>query len=244
MQKSPFTIGKKTSRLVEISTPFNIVENYKNNNIQSLQCGDTTLNIDGYINVQIENVNLRYKIRKINKNSEGNYTLVSYGRNRTTYYLLPCLGLSKQKLFFDSYLINAYLDIDSSKSLNGKFIYLAYRYVRGEKYRKFESLITTYPNYYKTIDVSPNLVVYAFTIPKEFWEDIDRFKQAKYSQFSNKLKERIKISNGIESTQYKVVTQNPSYILELENFLEMKFPANIELDSIPNINDETLIDYD
>ena len=33
------TINKKTSRLVEISTPFNIVENYKDNSITSLQCG-------------------------------------------------------------------------------------------------------------------------------------------------------------------------------------------------------------
>ena len=244
MQKSPFTIGKKTSRLVEISTPFNIVENYKNNNIQSLQCGDTTLNIDGYINVQIENVNLRYKIRKINKNSEGNYTLVSYGRNRTTYYLLPCLGLSKQKLFFDSYFINAYLDIDSSKSLNWKFIYLAYRYVRGEKYRKFESLITTYSNYYKTIDVSPNLVVYAFTIPKEHWEDINKFENAEYSKFSSKLKEKIRVFNGVDSIQYKVVMQNPFYIEELEKFLGCKIPKGNELDSIPNMNDEILTDYD
>ena len=238
------TIEKKNSRLVEISTPFNIVEHYNNKKLTSLELsGDIILKINEYFKVTLDGITVNYKIREIVKKSEGSYTLVSYNRNRTTSYLLPCLGLTHRQLFYSSYFINAYLDIDKY-SLNGKFIYLAYRYVRGEKYRKFESLITTYSNYYKTIDVSPNLVVYAFTIPKEFWEDIDRFKQAKYSQFSNKLKERIKISNGIESTQYKVVTQNPNYILELENFLEMKLPINIELDSIPNINDETLIDYD
>lgn len=244
MQKSLFTIGKKTSRLVEISTPFNVIENYKDNTIINLQCGDSTLSVDSYINVQIEGVNIKYKIRKINKNSEGSYTLVSYFRNRTTTYILPCLGLSKQKLFFDSYFINAYLDIDNNKSLNGKFIYLAYRFIKGERYRQFESLITKYPNYYKTIDVSTNLVVYAFQIPKEYWDDIDKFKTANYSKFSNKLKEKIKISNGVESIQYKIVTQNSSYIQELERFLEMKLPENIELDSIPDLNNEILNEYD
>lgn len=244
MQKSLFTIGKKTSRLVEISTPFNVIENYKDNTIINLQCGDSTLSVDNYINVQIEGVNVKYKIRKINKNSEGSYTLVSYFRNRTTTYILPCLGLSKQKLFFDSYFINAYLDIDNNKSLNGKFMYLAYRFIKGERYRQFEFLITKYPNYYKTIDVSTNLVVYAFQIPKEYWDDIDKFKNANYSKFSNKLKEKIKISNGLESIQYKVVTQNTSYVQELERFLEMKLPDNIELDSIPDLNNEILTEYD
>jgi len=60
-----FTINKKTSRLVEISTPFNIVENYKDNSITSLQCGDTTLNTDDYINIQIDGVNVKYKVRKL-----------------------------------------------------------------------------------------------------------------------------------------------------------------------------------
>lgn len=239
-----FTINKKTSRLVEISTPFNIVENYKDNSITSLQCGDTTLNTDDYINIQIDGVNVKYKVRKINKNSEGNYTLISYCRNRTTSYLLPCLGISRQKLFLNSYFINAYLDIDNSKSLNGKFLYLAYRFIRGEKYRYFESLITKYPNYYKTIDVSPNLVVYAFTIPKEHWEDMNKFKNAEYSKFSSKLKEKIRVFNGVESIQYKVVMQSPFYIEELEKFLGCKIPKGNELDSIPNMNDEILTDYD
>ena len=244
MQKSLFTIGRKDSRLVEISTPFNVEENYIDNNLVDLKCGDTTLSINDYINVQIEGINIKYKIRKISKNCEGNYTLVSYSRNRTTYYLLPCLGLSKQKLFFDSYFINAYLDIDNDKSLNGKFLYLAYRFIRGEKYRYFESLITKYPNYYKTIDVSPNLVVYAFTIPKEHWEDISKFKNAEYSKFSSKLKEKIRVFNGVDSIQYKVVMQSPFYIEELEKFLGCKIPKGNELDSIPNMNDEILTDYD
>ena len=99
MQKSLFTIEKKNSRLIEISTPFNVVENYIDNNIVSLQCGDTKLSIGEFINVQIGRVDVKYKIRSIIKHSEGRYTLVSFSRNKTSTYILPCLGISKSKLF-------------------------------------------------------------------------------------------------------------------------------------------------
>ena len=244
MQKSLFTIEKKNSRLIEISTPFNVIENYIDNNIVSLQCGDTKLSIGEFINVQIGGVDVKYKIRSIIKHSEGRYTLVSFSINKTSTYILPCLGISKSKLFYISYFINAYLDLDEDKSLNGKFLYLAYRYIRGEGYRHFESLLTNYPNYYKTIDVSPNLVVYAFTIPKEHWEDINKFKNAEYSKFSSKLKEKIRMSNGVESIEYKVVMRSPFYIEELEKFLGCKIPQGNELASIPSMNDEILTDYD
>jgi len=38
--------------------------------------------------------------------------------------------------------------------------------------------------------------------------------------------------------------QSPFYIEELENFLGCKIPKGNELDSIPNMKDEILTDYD
>ena len=38
--------------------------------------------------------------------------------------------------------------------------------------------------------------------------------------------------------------QSPFYIEELEKFLGCKIPKGNELDSIPNMNDEILTDYD
>ena len=73
---------------------------------------------------------------------------------------------------------------------------------------------------------------------------INKFKNAEYSKFSSKLKEKIRIFNGVDSIQYKVVMQSPFYIEELEKFLGCKIPQGNELASIPNINDEILTDYD
>lgn len=244
MQKSLFKVIEKNSRVIEISTPFNVIEYKNNENIIKLECGNEVLSINNYYKLDLGKWVCKYKIRSIISNQKGRYTLISYKRNHTTQYILPCLNITKEKLFFNSFFINAYLDLDSKFSLNGKFIYLVYRYIRGDEFRQVENFIKTYPNYYKTIDISSNLVSYAFEIPNQYWNDIDLFLKGDYSKISNNLKIKIAHMNGLDSVANNVVTKNPSYIKSIENYLDVIIPPEMELEKKPNISDEILIDYD
>lgn len=244
MAESLFQVCNKNSRIVEISTPFNVIEHKVDNNIVKLECGDTIIKVGEYFKVKLHNYSNKYKVRSIKKKGEGLYSLVSYHRNKTTQYLLPMLRLTQEKLFYNSFFINAYLQLNKKHDLNGKFIYLTYRFVRGDEYRQAEKLIKTYPNYYKTIDVSPNLVVYAFIIPQQYYSDVELFKEGKYSRFSLSLKGLISMFNGKLSIPSKVVNKELSYLQEIEEYFDVTLPKEMELDRIPNMNEETLEDYD
>lgn len=182
-----------------------------------------------------------YTISKIEKGASLNnkfkhrFTLFSHIRNKTTDYILPCLG--KNFMFFDvdGYLINAYLGKDDK-------LYLLYRFASTQYYDKLEHSLVKHPNFFNIDSNTPGFDVFIFCIPEYFLDDVKTFKKGRYSKLSNTLKYNIKSFYSLKdkSNLWKILTKDAVLVKEKED--EFRLPKgflwNIDLDEKPKVKDE------
>jgi hypothetical protein len=229
------------ARMIELYTnAFTLTEETDANTgiIKSITIGNYKIQVGDKFSHKEENIPSTYDVFKIEKgadpkyNFRHKYTIVSHLRNKTTDYILPCLGKNKEYFDVDGYLVNAYLGKDDS-------LCLLYRFATTEYYGKLETNLTTHPRFIKIDSSIPGFDLFMYSIPKPNWDDVKLFKKGKYSKFSQGLKLNIKCFYGlsVKSNLWKILTKDESLVKQKED--EFKTPKgffwNIDLDEKPKM---------
>lgn len=97
-----------------------------------------------------------------------------------------------------------------------------------EQVRKSKEYITDY-------DLPNREVMFVFQIGTQYKQDLEHFKNGKYSKIDRNYVEKNFLQN---SKRYKVLTRDPEYRVMLEELLSIHLPANAELASIPEASTE------
>jgi hypothetical protein len=159
------------------------------------------------------------------------------GDNLVNYHILPLLGMNKAS-FGEQNFINAYL----SKKKD---------YIIVELKEIDEKLITALEKHvnYATDIVDDNRTLVLFTIPDQFKQDVDKFTEGKYSEFSPeakaivrkysglKYKVRVKADKGdavITHAFLRALDKDADMRKEMEKFLGVKIAEELELLESPN----------
>lgn len=151
--------------------------------------------------------------------------------NFCNYYLLPLLKLNKDK-FGEGNFINSYVD----KKNNLLLVKIKNKEIEYEYYNN-DNFVTDY----KENDNEYHII---FAIPPIFHKDVNRFKEGKYSELSNRAKLLIKTYSGLslnrkDGTKRKsdfrilILNKHPELKKRLEDLMGEKISEDAELASVP-----------
>jgi len=148
---------------------------------------------------------------------------------KTSKFLLPTLGKTKEQLKLDTYFVNAYLDPTH------EYICIKYRYTGSQHYKEFEKYMITDPLCVSHLEHGKYHVVYTFKIPLQFKEDVVSFVEGKYSKFSKALKGRIRKFYGRQDSEpmIDVIDRNTDLKEQMEKYIGINLPEDSELASRP-----------
>lgn len=151
--------------------------------------------------------------------------------NLCSTYMLPLLGLNKWSFGSPEKFVNSYINEDN-------------KYIVVECTHPFSAIITNHANFKFSMETA-NSYLAVFEIPVYYREDVEKFRQGKYSQFTDSAKNLIRKKSGLT---YKVPVPGGGYrsALELlaldkdkqlkkywEDTLSVKLSDDAELASIP-----------
>lgn len=229
------------ARMIELYTnAFTLTEETEENTeiIKSIIIGNHKIQVGDKFSHKEENIPSTYDVLKIEKGADPNqkyrhrYTIFSHLRNKTTDYILPCLGKNKQYFDVDGYLVNAYLGKDNT-------LCLLYRFSTTNYYGNLETNLVTHPRFLKVDTSVPGFDTFIYSIPESNLDDVKLFKKGKYSKFSQGLKLNIKAFYGlsVKSNLWKILTKDETLVKQKED--EFRTPKgffwNIDLDEKPKM---------
>jgi len=159
--------------------------------------------------------------------------------NKTTIYATPCLGFDKQYFHIEDRLINTYISHDC------KYLYLKYRYFNSDNFKKFDEKLLKHPLLVKDLSEERYFITYKFKIPIKYQKDIDLILKGKFSKMSEGLKKQILkfYDTTEESTIGGVIYKTAKRKKELEDFIDITIPDDIDLDDMPNLQLELWKDF-
>lgn len=147
---------------------------------------------------------------------------------KTCNYLINTLNINVG-LFIDFGLKDAYLG-DWEKPVNFPAIYLLFEPEFTDNFAEFCEKIKSHPNYAFEYDLKGQ-VMFVFKIPEEYWNDIELFKQGKYSEIDKKYVK--KNFTDFKDVRYKVFSKDVYYRRKIEQYLKQDLPEDAELEGIP-----------
>jgi hypothetical protein len=218
------------SKQIEICTNAiiqEITDDY--NNIVELTAGNFTLKIGDNFNHKLDTLPSTYCIQEIEKFKHKQfkycYYIRSHSTNKTTEYLVPCLGLTKQQLCYDTFLVNAYLMGTPTQ------ITLLYRYSTTESYGRLEEILLKNINFVGIQNGVPGFDVVVMNIPEQYIADVIKFQNSRYSQISTELKQNIVKFHNLKPKDrlYQVIHKSKELVKQLEDKFGCSF-KDIELD--------------
>lgn len=227
------------SRMIELFTNSYVEEVISNFKIQSLTISNKIIRVGDNFDHGCEGIPSHYSILKIENGGsligkyKHCYTLFSHLRNKTTTYILPCLGKDSNYFYEDSYLVNCYISQDR------KQLYLLYRFAKSEDYGKLETTITKHPDYVRIDNSIPGMDLYVFNIPTFHQDDIQLFLKGKYSKISSILKGKIKVFYNLpdRSKVWRILNREDKLIKEMEK--EFGCPMfDVDLENKPDLKNE------
>lgn len=200
--------------------------------------GKHTISINDEIETVVGSVKTRYKIIDFSLSSDKTVLVLSTSiPTKTSTYLLPLLGKTKQQLYIGTYFVNSYMSKDK------KHIGLLYRFTGTDKFKEFENQLISDKFCVKHIEYDPYHVLYIFRIQSEFTEDVRRFFDGKYSEFSDKTKKLIIDFHKVpkNSLTQQILYKSEALRKKIEDELGVDLPDELELLSKPIEEEEILL---
>jgi len=236
------------ARAIQVSSNVPYIEEVKDEDdiITSLNFGgEYVLAIGEEFEVILQNndktIKYKYEVNYIEESVNNSYIILSHQRNKSSVYILPLLGLYKpyytgeHNLTHEGYLINCYITEDK------RFLDLLYRFSTHQTYKFLEQDLIRHKQFIKLIDINSNYVIFRFRIPDERLSDVELFLQGKYSKMNDSYKRFIISFHGympnhrVPSTLFKKEQLKKYW----ESYLDIKLGENVELESKPNLEEET-----
>ena len=180
--------------------------------------------------------NIPYKINNIDRTKDGYELVVSY-RNKSSVFIMPMFGATKDMFFYDNLFVNAFVSLEDGTPC----VALLYRFSGNALFLKFEQALHQFSSFVKSVDPSPYFVLFIFDIPKKHIEDYHNFLGGKYSEFTPELKDKIIKFHGIDndSSVAEILYKSDKRRLRLQQRLGVEISKTAELFDVPDIDEET-----
>lgn len=186
----------------------------------------------------METISSPYTVKHIERLEKNKYILHTNFFNKTSTYLLPCLGGNKNDYLYDAYLMNAYIyDYPACKKL-----ILVYRFSSHPTYLEFEALAKQKENFIKILDLDKSFVGMVYEVEDKYAKDAKLLLQGKYSLISTSLKMKIRLFHNL-SGEHKfmdIVNKSDKRREMLEELYNIKLSKEQELESKPILEEEIL----
>lgn len=236
------------AKTIEIYTDAHIVEKTENNQLIEISTGNFTLKIGDEFDQKLSTIPSKYLIKYITK-FEGKgynyfYSLATHLENRTTDYILPCLGITREDLGYDKklgynpYLVNAYLTKEKDK------LALLYRFSTHEKYGIIESSLIRSKQFVELDNGYKGFDLVIMKILPKFEKDIDLFKMGSYSKLSKELKDSMVKFHGLKEKDnlWQIIFKGEALIKKIQKefgmtteIAELESKPNLQLEIIQNV---------
>lgn len=158
--------------------------------------------------------------------------------NKSYTYILPML--STQFDVVKANLVNTYIGCDEYSGYDNH-IFLLYNYVGNPRFIEYEDYLEHTKLFVAKYDPDTYHVMFIFKVPEEYQDVYDKFKQGKYSTFSEDYKILIFKFHSITSENHKVAKvlyKHPELKEELEDRLDIILPPDSEVSSVPDLEVE------
>lgn len=219
-----------------------ILEIKEDSKIVSLEYPDTKAAI--VVGKTFNTEKTKYKINYIKLvNIRGGlrvYNLMVAPVTKTNIFLLPALGGNRKLLFYESLLVNSFLNYEDYKD----HLILLYRFSSELEFLKFEQAVKKFRTFVASYDPDKYHVVFVLRIPPKYSKVLKLFKEGKYSKFPESYKQKILDFHDfdIEGQTAQILYKSEERKALLEKELNVEIPDNSELYDIPDLEEETLTD--
>jgi len=210
----------------------------------------TSLNYDGMLFKSGQEILVgkgTYKINNIKKfDSNGEhgagYYLYTCETNKSSMFLLPFLGEDRGKMKWNSTFLNCFIGTEAWGSTGS--LYLWYRFNGTPEGLLFEQKLLNHPNYLATHDVDKYHALYEFSVPEQYLDAYELILEGKYSKIEDSVKQRILEFHFStkERPLGKILYKSPARKADLEKYLNVHIPDDVELHDVFYERDEIFYD--
>jgi hypothetical protein len=181
-----------------------------------------------------------YKINHIHP-VYGSDMLIGYDfsiamQTKSSIFIAPFLGANRKLFLWDKYFVNAFIGTAEHEDC----ICLLYRFSGDMMFTKFEAALETFKDFKCKFDPDPYHVMFVFNIPEGATSSFQAFKDSKYSEIGEIMKLKILDYHGFSMDGHtaQILFKSQSLRAKLEDDLGNKLPADAELCSRINLNEE------
>jgi hypothetical protein len=166
---------------------------------------------------------------------------------KASMFLLPLLGIDKERSNVKNHLVNAFVDDHEFEHLYEKAIFVLLK-VKDFDNKNFRALdeyflgMDSFRYHYNVgMEEGYDLIMYVFETPAKYHREYELFKTGQYSKYSDDAKKefgnttRDKNNNPIEPTAYGVVYRTETMRNKLMKTLEL---SDTMVDSLPEFYDK------
>ena len=206
-------------------------------NIKALE-GPEGLNLTVGLRTKIKK--LKYKINIIEEvwtNSTLSYDLHIDRRTKSSIFLLPMFGGTRNLFMWNQLFMNCFLIKEEEKH----YMQLLYRFSGDPLFLKFEQTLTKFKSFVRKEDPDDGFVLFTFRIPNRQQKNYEKFIKGQYSKFSKLYKMSLLEFHDydVEGLIGQVIFKSKSRKVELEIKLGCSLPEGSELLSIVDREKET-----
>mgnify|MGYP003654522964 CR=1 FL=1 len=168
------------------------------------------------------------------------YNLLVSPNTKTNIFLLPVLGGNRRLLFYESLLVNSFINYNDYED----HLILLYRFSSELNFLKFEQAVKKFRTFVASYDPDKYHVVFVLRIPPKYSKVLNLFKEGKYSEFPEAYKQKILDFHDfdIEGQTAQILYKSEERRNLLEKELNVRIPDDSELYDIPDLKEETLTD--
>lgn len=185
-----------------------------------------------------------YRINKIEK-KDGTIYLSMFERSDTSLFILPLINDNRMWWTTDMHLVNAFDRIEGK--IPSDAIYVVYREpLTDEKETSFNKRDSSFRQsaYFKDVLPMPKgFVCYRFAVPSSMLNDLQAFRNSKFSKMSDRAKSAIiTFNNGTKFIERlkRQLNRDDSLRKQMEEQYNVSIPRDAELRSLINESRETL----
>jgi hypothetical protein len=183
-----------------------------------------------------------YQANYIYKDNKG-FRINEFETTKSSTYLLPLLGISKNMLLLETNFINCYISHFDYDNDLGDYLYLIYRYFPISYYSKFTKFLREQKGFLKYVkDWDKRLDCFIFSLDKETIKDVKLLIDGKYSKITEKSKKLIlnfHNQNKTDEPLNQILYKGELRRNYLESAFGCKMPDNIDYDNKFDIDKES-----
>jgi hypothetical protein len=165
------------------------------------------------------------------------YDLKVASPTKSSLFILPMLGGNRTLLFYDSLLVNTFIETNEDEDC----IALLYRKSTKKVFKEFCELLLKTKSFKRTYEPTKYHVIFIFNIPYKQKFNYKIFKKGQYSKFKDEYKLKILDFHrwDIDGPMGQILFKSSERKKQLEERLDAILPEGSELYSIMNKKEET-----